>query len=104
MPVSLTLLVAMDNKIVDAQMADEVSDGAEALIEVYKIIAAEMIKSDGDVDENEKNDARIYLSMLENYHDDNSKRIKSSVSGFVKNSGSVSVPTKSGVSAPRKKG
>lgn len=101
-PISLKLLVTVDNQIVENNMENEVDAGYDTLINAYYEIAKVFMASDDDVDINEKNDCNIYLDMMRNYVKQNSIRGKKSVSGFVKNTGGVSAPTKSGVSAPKK--
>ncbi len=99
-PVTFQLMVAGDNKL--AELGIELS-GSEAMLGTYKAVGEALIKSDGDIDDNEVNDYRIYINMLEEYRDKNISGRKNSVSGFTKNgSSSVSAPSKSGVAAPRK--
>ncbi len=103
-PVSIQLFVTMDNKFVEMGMQDEVSDVFDTVIDTYNYAADFLIKSDGDEDYMEDSDRDIYINMLKDYVNNNSSRRKKSATGFTKNSGNISVPTKSGVSAPKKKG
>ena len=103
-PVTLQMMVAMDNKLLEMKLSDEIPDIPSIIVGTYKTVAEMMMNADGDENYNEKNDCQIYTDMLENYINNNSARRKTSISGFTKNSGGISAPTKSGVSAPRKKG
>ena len=103
-PVTLQIMVTMENKLLEIKSADEIADVSSLVINTYKTVAEFLMNADGDEDDNEKKDCQIYIDMLENYVSNNATRRKASVSGFVKNSGGVSAPTKSGVSAPIKKG
>lgn len=101
-PVTLQLIVKADNILLENNMLEEDIDGPKLLIDLYKYAADCFIGYDGDVDVNEENDKHIYISMMENYINENSSRRKSSVLGFSKNSGNDSAPVKSGVTAPKK--
>ena len=103
-PVTLQIMVTMDNKLIELNLADDVPEAAGIMLNTYKLAAEMLMNADGDIDSSEQADCQIYLNMLENYVNNNAVRRKSSVSGFMKNSGAVNVPTKSGVSAPKKKG
>ena len=103
-PVTLQIMVTMDNKLIELNLADDVPETAGLILNTYKLAAEMLMNADGNIDSNEQADYQIYLNMLENYVNNNAVRRKRSVSGFMKNSGAVNVPTKSGVSAPKKKG
>lgn len=97
-PVTFQIMVKAD----EAMRANGIDvSGSDAMISAYKAVGEALIKSDGDVDDNEVSDYKIYINMLEEYRDNNLNG-GSGASGFIKNSGSVSAPPKSGVSAPRK--
>lgn len=99
-PITLQLMVTADNKLLEA--GNETS-GSDALISTYETVGKCLINVDGTVDDNEAVDYRIYTQMLAEYRDKNYKGANSSATGFTKNKGtSTSVPTKSGVAAPRK--
>ena len=81
------------------------TSAAEGIVLLYKCVGDELLKSDGIVDDTEKNNFVIFIRMLENYLDANLYRRASGVkTNFNKESGSASAPMKSGVSAPQKKG
>ena len=101
-PTTLQLIVQVDNIQYENKTMKEDIDGPQLLINLYKWAAEYFVASDGDVDVNEETDTHIYISMMEDYINNNSTRRKSSVLGFSKNSGGVSAPVKSGVSAPKK--
>lgn len=103
-PITLKIVITMDNKLLEMGMGDDLPDVPTVVVDTYKAVAETLINADGDADDSEQTDCHIYLDMLEDYVNNNSVRRKASVSGFKKNSGSVSAPTKSGVSAPKKKG
>jgi hypothetical protein len=100
-PISFQMIVQADNVLKEEGLIPEVF-GADLMITTYKAVGEVLIKSDGDVDENEIKDYNIYINMLQEYRDKNGGDV-SGTTGFTKNSGtSVSAPTKSGVAAPRK--
>lgn len=101
-PISLQLLVLVENKLYESNLLDEVPDGCEMLIETYKNVAQLHMESDGYVSSSEKVDYKIYIEMMERYANQNSLRRKKTISGFTKNAGKITAPTKSGVSAPKK--
>lgn len=103
-PVSIQIFITMDNKIVELGKEDEIPDVLDTIVDTYNYAAEFLINSDGDEDYSENSDRDIYINMLRDYVNKNSLRRKKSIYGFVKNSGNVSAPTKSGVSAPKKKG
>ncbi len=98
-PVTFKLMVTADNEL---RKAGVDVTGSDLLLETYKAVGEALVKADGDVDENEVSDYKIYINMLERYRDENLNG-GSGVSGFKKNNNSsVSAPSKSGVAAPRK--
>ena len=101
-PTTLQLVVEVDNKLIEMGMKDEVPDGAALIIDTYRNVGTSMMESDGDIDDNEENDFKIYIDVMESFVSQNSVRRKQSTSGFTKNAGGVVAPTKSGVSAPKK--
>ena len=101
-PTILKLVVEVDNKLIEMGMKDEVPDGAALIIDTYKNVGIAMMESDGNVDDNEENDFKIYIDVMESFVSQNSMRRKQSTSGFTKNTGGVVAPAKSGVSAPKK--
>ncbi|MCD8190081.1 MAG: hypothetical protein LUD78_07660 [Clostridiales bacterium] len=103
-PATLDLIVKADNLLIKMNMDNGLSDVPNLVISTYKYAAEQLIMADGTADANEHNDCKIYIDMMERYVRNNSDRRKSSVSGFTKNTGGVSAPTKSGVSAPTKSG
>lgn len=104
-PLCLQMLIAFENKLIEMNMlTDDIPDASETVLSTYKIVGQMMVNIDDDVDDNEQSDYRIYLSMLEDYVNKNALRRKKAITGFTKNTGGVSAPTKSGVSAPKKKG
>lgn len=104
-PVALQALVSADNLLWDNGKRDTCS--AEMLLTLYKAVGIELINTDGDVDDNEKQDYNIYIDMLSNYvmANDKFKQQGGVYTGLQKNTGndSVDAPIKSGVSAPRKR-
>lgn len=94
-PATLTLLVSVANAL-------HIPDVAEAFVESYKEIGKCLIMCDNDANDTEINDYNIYIKMLERYLDENLDSRKGAASGFVKTGGSVSSPSKSGVTAPKK--
>lgn len=98
-PVTLQIMVQADNALL---AAGNNTSGSKAMIGTYKAVGEALIKSDGDVDDNEVNDYKIYINMLEEYRDNNYNGASGGATGFVKKGGSVSAPTKGGVIAPKK--
>lgn len=98
-PVSLQIMVQADNILLE--LGKDIS-GSESMIAAYKAIGEALIKSDGEVDDNEVNDFKIYINMLEEYRDKNYNGAVGKATGFVKTGGSVPAPTKGGVIAPKK--
>ena len=101
-PLSLRMMITLDNNLLAQGI--EIKDCTPIVIDTYEAIAKHFMKIDGSIDESEESDCHIYLNMLKRYADENQDRRKRSVHTFSKNTGSVSAPVKSGVTAPRKKG
>ncbi len=101
-PAVLQVLTSADNMLMER--GSDVPDVLRMIINTYKAVAAMLITSDGDIDSSEKADYQIYIDMMESYVASNSIRYRNQTSGFTKNSGDASAPTKGGVSAPKKKG
>lgn len=101
-PLGLQLLVAFDNKVVDAGKQYEVSDGTKPYIETMESIGRLFIQIDGNVDSNKESDLKIYINSLHRYVNLNSKRYNSTT-GFIKNTGSFPDGNQNGVAAPKKK-
>lgn len=102
-PISLQLMVQTENKLLEQNLLDsDTPSGPDLILSTFKAVAMAMIEADNDTDSNEISDCEIYIDTMEKYINNNSLRKKSSISGFTKNSGNVSAPTKSGVSAPKK--
>ncbi len=98
-PITFEIMVRIDNVLLDRGID---ASGSEAMLETYKAVGEALIKSDGEVDDNEMTDYRIYINMLEEYRDNNYKGANGSAFGFTKSGGSVSAPSKGGVIAPKK--
>ncbi len=98
-PDTFRILVQADNDFLAGE--NDVS-GSEAMLGMYKAIGEALIKSDDDVDDNEVNDYKIYINMLQEYRDKNYKGASGGATGFVKKGSSVSAPAKGGVIAPKK--
>ena len=97
-PVTFQLMVEADKALIENGINISAS---EAMLGTYKAVGEALIKSDGDIDDNEVADYRIYTNMLEEYRDRNLGS-GSKATGFTKGGSSVSAPTKGGVQAPRK--
>jgi len=104
-PISLRSVVHADSTLWDN--GDRDTCLAEGLLFLYQQIGQELIESDSNVDEAEKSDYKTYINMMTDYIMEHDKfKLDEGVStGLKKNSGNnyVDAPTKSGVSAPRKK-
>lgn len=99
-PVTFQMMVTADNALIEQ---GEEAAASEAMLDTYRVVGKALIQSDGDVDDNEVSDYRIYINMLEKYRDQNMNGAGGGASGFTKTGGaSVSAPSKSGVAAPRK--
>lgn len=101
-PVSFDLAIKFDNRLYELDSINNDVDTPTLYISTYKTIGELFKKTDGDSSYNENNDFKIYINMLEDYANKNSARRKNSVFGFTKNSGNTTVPSKSGVVAPKK--
>lgn len=118
-PMMMQIFVAFDNAIYNspaaAEFEEELGDG---LMKLYLILAKGLIESNDrttdDMDENEEKDLKLYLSMLQNYIDENTERHHTDIiTGYEKKqnskeSGGVTAPKKDqkssgSVKAPRKK-
>lgn len=118
-PMMMQIFVAFDNAIYNspaaAEFEEELGDG---LMKLYLILAKGLIESNDrttdDMDENEEKDLKLYLSMLQNYIDENTERHHTDIiTGYEKKqnsreSGGVIAPKKNqkssgSVKAPRKK-
>lgn len=99
-PLSLTIMVKVDNVLSENEDFDTDASASAALISTYKTVGQALILSDGDADENEINDYNIYIGMMEKYREENYVGAQNSASGFSKNG--VVAPNKGGVIAPKK--
>lgn len=101
-PLSFKIMISADNKLIELGKASE-SNVCELIIFIYKSLGELLMDADGTSSANEKVDFDIFISMLENYAHDNSKRYTTTAHILSKKTGSVTAPSKSGsVSAPRK--
>ncbi|MDD6685880.1 MAG: hypothetical protein PUE47_08900 [Lachnospiraceae bacterium] len=104
-PLSFQAVVNADNVLWDNGERETCT--ADMLLNLYKAVGEELIKADNDVDNNEQQDFNIYITMLDNYINDNDKYKKNGCvyTGIKKGTGSsgIDIPLKSGVSAPRKR-
>lgn len=104
-PLSLMAVVDADKILWNNGSRD--SCMADSLLFLFKQIGKELIESDSNVDEAEKSDYQIYINMMTDYIMENDIfKLDGGVrTGLKKSSGNnyVDAPTKSGVSAPRKK-
>lgn len=101
-PLSFKILIQADNKLIDMGSTNE-ANICELVVFIYKSLGELLMNSDGSSSTNEETDCNIFISTLEDYAHNNSKRYTSTAYTHSKNYTSVAAPSKNGsVIAPRK--